>query len=83
MEASQVTSLDREGFSYTRCDYCKKRRSQLVVDAQPHNKAGGKYEHYCWQCYWFYQRWKRGPVVNCGPMWDGVDERRAAPELQP
>lgn len=73
---SESTALDREGFSYQLCDTCGKRRAQLVIDAQPHNQHGGKYSRHCWQCYWQAPIWRKGPIVNCGPLWDEMDHRR-------
>jgi hypothetical protein len=69
-------SLDREDWSYRLCPTCKRRKCQLTIDREPGNRDRGRYESYCWQCYWMAARWRRGPIVNCGPMWDGVDVRR-------
>lgn len=74
--ASEGTPLDRENWAWSLCQYCKRRRIQVTIDLQPHNRAAGKYESYCWQCYWNVDRWRRGPIINCGPLWDGVDVRR-------
>jgi len=59
-----------------RCEFCEARRAQWTIDTTPHDKRGGKYLRGCWQCYWTLEIWRRGPICNCGPMWDGVDHRR-------
>jgi hypothetical protein len=77
---STDTPLDRESWSYERCQACRARQAQLVIDLRPDNREGGLYERYCWLCYWEHYAWRRGPIVNCGPMWDGVDIRRQLQE---
>lgn len=77
-----TTELDREAWSYQRCDTCHSRRAQLVIDSQPRNRHGGNYSRHCWQCYWTEPVWRRGPIINCGPMWDGLDVRREAAKLE-
>ena len=69
-------TLDRDGWSQVNCHYRCGRIAQLVIDFMPHRKSGGKYGRYCWQCYWRHEPWRLGPIVNCGPMWDGADQRR-------
>lgn len=71
-----ATPLDREWYSQTRCERCEKRRVQLTIDSKPLDRRGGSYHRFCWQCYWFAETWKLGPIVNCGPAWDVVDVRR-------
>jgi hypothetical protein len=73
-----MTQLDREWFSLQRCEQCDSRRAQLVIDERPHDRRGGKYHRFCWQCYWFYDKFRLGPIINCGPLWDGVDAHREA-----
>ena len=74
-----MTALDREDWSYQRCEYCARRRRQLTIDERPRDPQG-KYLGACWQCYWRHELWRRGPIVNCGPMWDGADIRRGGQE---
>jgi hypothetical protein len=73
-----VTALDRDDWSYQRCDHCHARRAQLIIDRKPRSDTGW-YVRLCWQCYWLPDRqwWKQGPIVNCGAMWDHIDDRRA------
>src|SRR5215471_5427295 len=75
-QLDRTTPLDREWFSYIRCEFCDARRVQWTIDTRWFDKRGGEYLRGCWQCYWTMEIWRRGPICNCGPMWDGVDHRR-------
>ena len=78
MKPLPATALDREHWSYVKCEFCNTRMSQLTIDTTPKDRNHGTYLRTCWQCYWFLDVWKRGPICNCGPMWDGVDCARIA-----
>jgi hypothetical protein len=71
-----TTPLDRDGWSFQRCQDCRRRPAQLTIDRTPLRRSGGTYRLYCWLCYWASQRWREGPIVNCGPVWDGLDIKR-------
>lgn len=71
-----MTNLDRDWWSYAACDLGCGRKRQLSIDTRWWDHKGGQYEHFCWQCYWAFGRWRDGPIINCGPMWDEIDERR-------
>lgn len=70
-----MTTLDRENWSWSRCPWCGNRRCQLTIDKTP-RLTYGTYIIACWECYWSRELWRQGPIINCGPMWDGVDVRR-------
>jgi hypothetical protein len=71
-----TTELDREDWSFQKCETCGSRQAQLTIDSQPNNPHGGKYSVHCWPCYWQSPIWRKGPIVNCGAVWDLVDVRR-------
>jgi hypothetical protein len=71
-----TTQLDRDGWSYGRCEAKCGRTQQVTIDIHWDNPRHGAYQSYCWQCYWVAERWRRGPIINCGAAWDGVDVRR-------
>ena len=74
-----MTPLDRPWFSYQRCSFCRERLCQLVIDRAP-NSPAGSYLRLCWLCYWDKRekRWRLGPVVNAGVLWDGLDAARGS-----
>lgn len=69
------TGLDRDSWGQTPCSMCHARRAHMVIDKTP-DQEHGTYVWSCWQCYWLFETWRLGPIVNAGIMWDQVDYKR-------